>query len=122
VQQGGNRRWQKNIPATDGDSDLAEIATEHGESVERLTGAIIAVIEEADASYSQTKHALTRALGAIIGSNSCDYIDRAAAVSVASRAIAGCANSSPLITKHGRRLRRSRDKPVLWASMAPDKS
>jgi hypothetical protein len=67
-------------------------------------------IEAAGASYPQAKHALTRVLGALIGSNAQNDADRASAVSIATRAIAGCAESAPLITKYGRRLQSRRSR------------
>ena len=70
---------------TSGDEENARIAAGYSESVERLTGALIAAIEDADVSYPQAKHALTRALGAIIGSNTPDAAARSAAVLVAGR-------------------------------------
>lgn len=95
---------------TSGGEEKARIAAGYSERVERLTGALIAAIEDADVSYPQAKHALTRAPGAIIGSNTPDDAARSAAVSVAARAIAGCAESPPLIATHGRTLRAVRPK------------
>jgi hypothetical protein len=91
-------------------SEAAQIAQAHSDRVEHLTAELITAIEAAGASYPQAKHALTRLLGALIGSNAQNDVDRAAALSIAARAIAGCAESAPLITKYGRRLpsRRSR--------------
>ncbi len=79
--------------------------TELGARIERLTCTIIAAIEAADASYPEAEHALARALGAIIGSNSRDERNRAAAVSIALQVVAGCAENEKLLAKHGRALR-----------------
>jgi hypothetical protein len=49
-------------------------------------------------------------LGALIGSNAQNNADRAAAVSIATQAIAGCAESAPLIAKYGRRLQSRRSR------------
>jgi hypothetical protein len=91
-------------------SEAAQIAQAHADRVEHLTGALIAAIEAAGATYPQAKHALTRALGALIGSNAESDADRAAALSIATRAVAGCAESAPLIAKYGRRLRPTRSR------------
>jgi hypothetical protein len=80
------------------------MAQARADRIEHLTGVLIAAIEAAGASYPQAKHALTRALGALIGSNAQNDADRAAALSLATRALAGCADSAPLIAKYGRRL------------------
>jgi hypothetical protein len=74
----------------------------------KRTAELIAAIE--GASYPQAKHALTRALGALIGSNAQNDADRDAALSIATRAIAGCAESAPLIAKYGRRLQSRRSR------------
>jgi hypothetical protein len=87
--------------------DIQSRKVEYEAFVERLTGSIIAAIESANASFPATQHALTRALGAIIASNSQDQRNRAAAVSLATRAVAGCAENAELVAKYGRTLRPS---------------
>src|SRR5271156_5708422 len=57
------------------------MAQAHTDRVEHLTAELIAAIESA--SYPQAKHALTRALGALIGSNAENDADRDAALSIA---------------------------------------
>jgi hypothetical protein len=91
-------------------SEAQQMAQAHADRVEHLTGTIIAAIAAAGANYPQAKHALTRALGALIGGNTQDDADRAAALSVANRAIAGCAESAPLIAKYGRTLRSAKSR------------
>ena len=49
--------------------DHPSIAQIHADRVEQLTEALITAIETAGANYPQAKHALTRALGALIGAN-----------------------------------------------------
>lgn len=93
-------------PASEG----TQMAQAYADRVEHLTARLVAAIEHAGASYPQAKHALTRALGALIGSNSRNDADRAAALSIATRAIAGCAESAPLIAKYGRRLQSTRSR------------
>jgi uncharacterized membrane protein len=92
------------------ESEAAQMAQAHADRVERLTGALIAAIETAGANYPQAKHALTRALGALIGSNAENEADRTAALSIASRALAGCAENASLIAKHGRKLRSTKSR------------
>jgi hypothetical protein len=82
----------------------------YGERVEQLTAGLVAAIEAAGANYPQAKHALTRTLGAIIGSNAQNDAERAAAVSIATKALAGCAESAPLIAKYGGRLKSTRSR------------
>jgi len=89
-------------------SEAAQMAQAHTDRVEHLTAELIAAIE--GASYPQAKHALSRALGALIGSNAQSDADRDAALSIATRAIAGCAESTPLIAKYGRRLQSRRSR------------
>ena len=91
-------------------SEAAQMTQAHADRVEHLTATLIAAIEDAGASYPQAKHALTRAMGALIGANAHNDADRTAALSIATRAIAGCAESAPLIAKYGRRLRSSRSR------------
>jgi hypothetical protein len=91
-------------------SAAAQMAQARADRIEHLTGVLIAAIEAAGASYPQAKHALTRALGALIGSNAENDADRAVAVSIATKAIAGCAESAPLIAKYGRRLQSGRSR------------
>jgi hypothetical protein len=86
-------------------SEASQLVQAEADRVEHLTGAIFAAIESAGASYPQAKHALVRALGALIGANAQNDADRAAALSVANRAIAGSAESASLIAKYGHRLR-----------------
>jgi hypothetical protein len=86
------------------------MAKAHADRVEHLTAALIATIEAAHASYPQAKHALTRVLGALIGCNAETGAARDAALSVAARAIAGCAESAPLITTYGHRLQSRRSR------------
>ena len=71
------------------------MAQAHADRVEHLTAELIAAIEAAGASYPQAKHALTRALGALIGSNAQNDADRAAALSIATRAIAAAPRVRP---------------------------
>lgn len=99
-----------NTRRPDPTSEAAQMAQADADRVEHLTAELIAAIEAAGASYPQAKHALTRALGALIGSNAPNNADRDAALTVATRAIRGCAESAPLIAKYGPRLqcRRSR--------------
>ena len=101
---------EDNARRPDPTSEAAQMAQAHGDRVEHLAAALIAAIEAAGASYPQAKHALTRTLGALIGSNAPTDTERDAALSIATRAIAGCAESAPLIAKYGRKLpsRRSR--------------
>ena len=91
-------------------SEAAQMAQAHADRVEHLTAELIAAIEAAGASYPQAKHALTRVLGALIGCNAQDDAARAAALSIATGAIAGCAESAPLIAKYGRRLQTRRSR------------
>ena len=96
-------------PRTFTPEDLDRMA-EHKDRVERLTHALLAAIETAGATPPQAKHALTRTLGIIIGSNAQSDADRDAAVSLASRAIAGCAKDAALAASHGRELRPNRSR------------
>jgi hypothetical protein len=91
-------------------SEAAQIAKAHAERVEHITAALITAIEAAGATYPQAKHALTCAFGALIGANAETDADRTAAVSTASRAIAGCAENASLIARHGRKLRSTRSR------------
>jgi hypothetical protein len=91
-------------------SEAQQMAQAHADRVEHLTATIIAAIETAGGTYPQAKYALTRALGALIGCNCQNDADRQAALSVATRAIAGCAESAPLIAKYGRRLQPTRSR------------
>src|ERR1700760_79111 len=69
--------------------------------VRKLTDAILAAIKEADASYPEAKHALTRTLGAIIGSNSKNPDERAAALRLAHFAMDSYAQSTELLARYG---------------------
>ena len=80
--------------------DHPPIAQIHADRVEQLTEALVTAIETARANYPQAKHALTRALGALIGANLNTDTDLEAAVTIAANAIAGCAKSSPIFTKY----------------------
>src|SRR5271169_5683186 len=81
-------------PRTFTAADLDRMA-EHKDRVERLTHTLLTAIEAAGATLPQAKHALTRALGSIIGSSSPrSETDRAAAISLAGRAIAGAAEDA----------------------------
>jgi hypothetical protein len=91
-------------------SEAAQMAKAHAERVEHITTALITAIDTAGATYPQAQHALTRAFGALIGANAETDADRAAAVSIASRAIAGCAENASLIARHGRKLRSTRSR------------
>ena len=91
-------------------SEANQLVQAEVDRIEHLTGALFAAIESSGASYPQAKHALTRALGALIGANAQDDDDRAAALSVATRAIAGCAKSASLIAKYGHRLRLTKSR------------
>lgn len=82
----------------------------HADRVEPLSAALIEMLEAEGANYPQATLALTRVLGAIIGANARSDADRAAALSVAARAVAGCAESAPLIAGYGRRLRPIRSR------------
>ena len=86
-------------------SEASQLVQAEVDRIDHLTGALFAAIESAGASYPLAKHALTRALGVLIGANAQNDDDRAAALSVANRAIAGCAESASLIAKYGHRLR-----------------
>jgi hypothetical protein len=99
-----------NARRPDPTSEAAQMAKAHADRAEHLTDQLIAAIEAAGASYPQAKHALTRVLGALIGSNAETEGARDAAVSVVARAIAGCAESPPLIARHGRRLQSGRSR------------
>jgi hypothetical protein len=88
-------------------ADIDRMA-EHKDRVERLTRTLLAAIEAAGATPPQAKHALTRTLGVLIGSHAQNDADRDAAVSLASRAIAGCANDAALAARHCRELRPSK--------------
>ena len=83
------------------DRNYGRAPSEYGARVEKLTDSIIAAIETAGASYPEAKHALARALGIIIGSNSEGESERKAALSTAMQAIAGCTESADLIAKYG---------------------
>ena len=85
--------------------DHPSIAQIHADRVEQLTEALITAIETAGANYPQAKHALTRALGALIGANLNTDTDLNAAVTIAANAIAGCAKSPPIFSKYAHRLR-----------------
>ena len=85
--------------------DHPPIAQTHADRVEQLTEALVTAIETTGANYPQAKHALTRALGALIGANLNTDTDLEAAVTIAANAIAGCAKSPPVITKYAYRLR-----------------
>jgi hypothetical protein len=98
------------IRRPDPSSEAAQMDRAHAERVEHITVALIAAIEAAGATYPQAKHALTRAFGAVIGANSETDADRDAAVSTATRAIAGCAENASLIARHGRKLRPRRSR------------
>lgn len=89
-------------------SEAAQMVQAYADRVEHPTAELIAAIE--GASYPQAKHVLTRALGALIGSNAQNDADREAALSIATRAVAGCAGSTPLIAKYGRRLQSRRSR------------
>jgi hypothetical protein len=91
-------------------SEAAQMAKAHAERVEHITAALIIAIEAAGATYPQAQHALTRAFGGLIGANAETDADRTAAVSTATRAIAGCAESASLIARHGRKLRSTRSR------------
>jgi hypothetical protein len=91
-------------------SEASQMAKAHAERVEHITAALIAAIEAAGATYPQAQHALTRAFGALIGANAETDDDRTAAVTTASRAIAGCAENASLIARHGRKLRSTRSR------------
>lgn len=99
-----------NTRRPDPTSEAAQMAKAHADRVEHLTAQLIATIEAAAATYPQAKHALTRTLGALIGSNAETGAARDAAVSIAARAIAGCAESAPLITRYGRHLQSRRSR------------
>jgi hypothetical protein len=86
-------------------SEASQLVQAEADRVEHLTGALFAAIESSGASYPQAKHALTRALGALIGANAQHEADRVAALSVANRVVADCAESASLIAKYGHRLR-----------------
>jgi hypothetical protein len=73
----------------------------HSARAKKLTDAILAAIKEADASYPEAKHALTRTLGAIIGSNSKNPDERAAALRLAHFAMESYAQSAELLARHG---------------------
>jgi hypothetical protein len=94
----------------DPSSETGQMHRAHAERVEHITGALIAAIEAAGATYPQAKHALTRAFGALIGANSETDADRDAAVSIATRAIAGSAENAYLIARHGVKLRPRRSR------------
>jgi hypothetical protein len=96
-------------PRTFTPADLDRMA-EHKDRVERLTRTLLAAIDAAGATPAQAKHALTRTLGAIIGSHAQSDADRDAAVSLASRAIAGCAKDAVLVARHGRELRPNKSR------------
>ena len=85
--------------------DHPPIAQIHADRVEQLTEALVTAIETAGANYPQAKHALTRALGALIGANLNTDTDLEAAVTIAANAIVGCAKSPPIFTKYAHRLR-----------------
>jgi hypothetical protein len=91
-------------PRTFTPADLDRMA-EHEDRVKRLTHTLLTAIDAADATPAQAKHALTRTLGVIIGSHAQSDADRDAAVSLASRAIAGCAKDAALAARHGHDLR-----------------
>jgi hypothetical protein len=91
-------------------SEAAQMVQADKDRVEHLTAALIAAIEAAGASYPQAKHALSRALGVVIGSNTQNDADRYAAVSIATKAIADYADNAPLIAKYGRRLQSGRSR------------
>jgi hypothetical protein len=76
----------------------------------------------------QAQRALARPLGALIGPNSENDTDRAAPVSIATSALAGCAEDASLLAKHGRKLRSTKpastepgkdtphaEKPIDWS-------
>jgi hypothetical protein len=96
-------------PRTFTPADIDRMA-EHKDRVERLTRTLLAAIEAAGATPPQAKHALTRTLGAFIGSHAQNDADRDAAVSLASRAIAGCAKDAALAARHGRELRPNKSR------------
>ena len=96
-------------PRSFGRDDLARM-TEHKDRVERLTRTLLAAIDAAGATPAQAKHALTRTLGVLIGTYAQSDEVREAAVSVASRAIAGCAKDAALAARHGHDLRPSRSR------------
>jgi hypothetical protein len=91
-------------------SEAAQMFKAHADRVEHLTRQLIATIEASGANYAQAKHALTRALGALLGANAETADARDAAVSVVARAIAGCAESAPLMTKYGHQLQSRRSR------------
>jgi hypothetical protein len=91
-------------------SEATQIAKADDDRVDHLTGTLFAAIEKAGANYPQAKHALTRVLEALIGSNAQNEADRAAALSVVTRAIAGCAQNASLIAKYGHRLRPTKTR------------
>lgn len=85
--------------------DHPPVAQIHADHVEQLTEALITAIETTGANYPQAKHALIRALGALIGANLNTNTDLEAAVTIAANAIAGCAKNAPIFTKYAHRLR-----------------
>jgi hypothetical protein len=90
-------------------ADLDHMA-EHKDRVERLTRTLLAALDDASATPAQAKHALTRTLGVLIGSHAQSDADREAAVSLATRAIAGCAEDAALAARHGRELRPAKSR------------
>ncbi len=86
-------------------SEAAAVKQAYADRVDHITGALIAAIDAAGATYPQAKHALARAFGALIGANSETDSARAAAVSTASRTIAGCAENATPVARHGRTFR-----------------
>jgi len=83
---------------------------EHMESVDQLTGALIATIDAAGVSHPTAQHALAQTLGGIIGAHSQNDAARDVAISRATRAIADAAERAPLIAKYGRRLQSTRSR------------
>ena len=84
--------------------------TDYKDRVERLTDTLLAAIDAAGATPAQAKHALTRTLGAIIGSHAQSDADRDAAVSLATQAIVGCAKDAALAARYGRELRPDKSR------------
>jgi hypothetical protein len=83
---------------------------DHADRVDRLTLSLLAAIEASCVNVPVAKHALARALGAVIRSNAGNPADIAAGVSVAARAIAGYAEKSPPLATSGGKLRPTRSR------------
>jgi hypothetical protein len=91
-------------------SETAQLVQAEVDRIDHLTTALFAAIETAGASYPQARQALLQILGVLIGANAQNDADRAAALSVASRAIAGCAESPSLIAKYENRMRPTKSR------------